>query len=264
MVPLLALRLEDGPHDRYPFAIPALRGLTRLELDCPVTFLVGENGSGKSTLLSGLACAAGAITAGRLSAADDPDLPGGRLLSERLRLEWRHRTSRGFFLRAEDFFGYVLGLKRLREDLEADLERSLRESTDLPDGERQRRAAPYRGQLGALRNYGAPLEARSHGEGYLAFFAARFVPGGLHLLDEPEAALSPMRQLALLSLLRACAEQGGQFVIATHSPLLLAYPQARIYEFSESGVNTAVYEELEAVRLTRHFLEDPGRFLRHL
>jgi len=127
---------------------------------------------------------------------------------------------------------------------------------------------PERTSLGEMRRrYGEDLDARSHGESFLTLFRARLAPRGLFLLDEPEAALSPQRQLALLALLREFVSLGAQFVVATHAPILLAYPGARLYSFDEPGdapPRAAVYEELEHVWLTRDFLADPERFLRHL
>jgi predicted ATPase len=126
-------------------------------------------------------------------------------------------------------------------------------------------AGPAAGSLAELtRRYGVDLDARSHGEGFLKLFEARLVPGGLYLLDEPEAALSPQNQLVLLALLFQMIEQNCQFIIATHSPMLLAFPGARIYNFDVEPIAEAKWEELEHVSLTRAFLDNPERFLRHL
>jgi len=114
------------------------------------------------------------------------------------------------------------------------------------------------------RRYGVDLDANSHGQAFLRLFANRFVPGGLYLLDEPEAALSPQSQLGLLAMLLDMVGEGAQFVVATHSPILLAYPGARLYGFDTAPPAPVAYEELEHVRLTRAFLEDPARYLRHL
>jgi predicted ATPase len=121
------------------------------------------------------------------------------------------------------------------------------------------------GQKRALvEKYGEDADARSHGESFLQLFQARFVPGGLYLLDEPEAPLSPQRQLALLSMLREMAAQDSQFIIATHSPLLMAFPDATILSFDRAPVREIAYDEVEHVSLTRAFLSDPERFLRRL
>jgi predicted ATPase len=112
--------------------------------------------------------------------------------------------------------------------------------------------------------YGIDLDANSHGESFLRLFRSRFVPDGLYLLDEPEAALSPRSQLALLAMMGEMVSKGSQLIVATHSPLLLAYPEARIYSFDRTPIASETFETLEHVRITRDFLEAPDRYLRHL
>jgi predicted ATPase len=269
---LLQLRCLLPPAaDAYPFTVPAVRALAGLRdglaLDAPVTCFVGENGSGKSTLLEGLAAAAGLPTVGSVDVARDPTLAPARALAKRLKLAWAKRTPRGFFLRAEDFFGFKQRLLRERAELEARLEELDVEYREQGRSDYARGLAmgPARSSLGEMtRRYGADLDARSHGESFLALFQARLVPQGLYLLDEPEAALSPQRQLALLAMLREAVAEGAQFVLATHSPLLLAYPGARLYSFDAEPPAAVAWEELEHVRLTRDFLAAPERFLRYL
>jgi predicted ATPase len=124
---------------------------------------------------------------------------------------------------------------------------------------------PARASLAAMeQKYGADLDENSHGQAFFQLFRSRFVPGGLYLLDEPETPLSPLSQLALLAMLKDMVAQDAQFVIATHSPMLLALPGARILDFDVQPIAWATYEELEHVRLTREFLADPERFLRRL
>ena len=124
---------------------------------------------------------------------------------------------------------------------------------------------PYRGQLAAIRNrYGKDLDQYSHGESFLTLFQARFVPDGLYLLDEPEAALSPMRQLTFLSALKQMVQENSQFIIATHSPIILAFPEAQILQFANGRIQAVQYSQLEHVQLTKDFLNSPDSFLRHL
>jgi len=123
----------------------------------------------------------------------------------------------------------------------------------------------YTSELGAMeRRYGEGVDARSHGESYLRFFQARFTPGGLYLLDEPEAPLSPVRQLSFLVMLQSMIEQDSQFIIATHSPILMAFPGAVILSCDGGTLRPIPYEEVEHVAITRTFLQDPRRYLRHL
>jgi len=139
------------------------------------------------------------------------------------------------------------------------------EASGAHEGEGVRRAAPFRGSADALRaRYGEDPEARSHGEQFLDFFRARLVPGGLFLLDEPEAALSPTGQLALLALGRDLVREGAQFVIATHAPILMAWPEAALLSFDGGGIEPVAFDDVPHVRLLRDFLRRPGSFLRHL
>jgi predicted ATPase len=245
--------------------VPAVRALDRLQFEAPVTLFVGENGSGKSTLLEALAIASRAVTAGSAEAADDTTLAGARTLAGALQLSWNARTHRGFYLRAEDFFGYARRVATLRAELEQGLAAVDLEYAGRPGLAHDLARTPYLRELGELeRRYGDGLDALSHGESFLRFFAARLVPRGTYFLDEPEAPLSPQRQLALLAILREMVEADCQLVIATHSPILLAMPGAVILSFDEAPIRRVDWDELEHVRLMRDFLASPDAFLRHL
>jgi len=249
----------------FPFDVPAIQALPRLELTSPVTILVGENGSGKSTLLEAVAIAARATTAGTTDAVDDDTLSGVRALAGEIRLSWQSRTHRGFFLRAEDFFGFARRIAAMRTALESDLGDVLEAYADREAFAQDLAASPFRKELAELRRrYGDGIDSRSHGEAFLAFFQDRFVPRGTYFLDEPEAPLSPSRQLAFLALLREAVAADCQVVMATHSPILLAFPGAVIWSFDTTPIAPVAYADLEHVRLTRDFLNDPGAFLRHL
>jgi len=218
--------------DGYPWTLPVARALADgLALHPRVTYLVGENGSGKSTLLEALAVAAGMNPEGGSSnfayATRDSHSPLGEAVTL-VRGARRPRTD--FFLRAESLFTAGTYLE------------------SLP------------GQPHAAYG-GRSLHEQSHGESFLAVVVHRFGPDGLYLLDEPEAALSTQNCLTLLRRIHELAQAGSQLVIATHSPIVLAYPDARIYECGAGGVEAVGYEQAEPVRLTRAFLADPGRFV---
>ena len=251
---------------RFPFCVPTIASMTSLALDAPVVCFVGENGSGKSTLLEAIAIAASLPSAGSAGRAkDDPTLVDQLWLSRALKLVWRTRNNRGLFLRAEDFFGFQQLLKRERAEFAATLERMDEEYADRTDYAKTLAMGPLKSSMADMdRRYGADPDARSHGEAFLNFFQERLVPKGLYLLDEPEAALSPQRQLTLLAMMFDLVAVGAQFIIATHSPLLLAFPNARIYSFDESPIEQIEWEQTEHVRLTRDFLANPGRYLRNL
>jgi predicted ATPase len=254
-----------GATGTFPFSVPAIASLPELVLDAPVTMLVGENGSGKSTLLEAIAIAARITTAGSIEAADDPSLAGVRELAAALRLSWTGRRHRGFYLRAEDFFGFAKRVAAMRSDLEAGLTAVNVEYAGAPELARNLARTPFLRELGELeRRYGEGLDAQSHGESFLRFFGARVVPGGLYLLDEPEAPLSPARQLAFLSLLRDMVGNDCQVILATHSPIVLAFPGAAIWSFDETPIRRVAFDDLEHVRLVRDFLAAPEAFLRHL
>src|SRR5262249_51893229 len=232
MIHLASVRYRGVPEDEdeksFPFSVPVIRNLTEIEFTCPVTFFVGENGSGKSTVLEAIAAATRSTTAGSEAVERDPTLARQRLLGKQFDLHWAHRTPQGWFLRAEDFFGFAKQTAQLREEMRrqaAETDAQYREQ-GRSDWARTLATGPTRGSAHALeRQYGGDLDARSHGEGFLAFFAGRFKKGGLYLIDEPEAALSPQSQLALLAHLFDMVGQNGQFIIATHSPILLAFPE---------------------------------------
>lgn len=228
----LEVRRQGGSADEYPFSIPAIRHLDELTFDSPVTFLIGENGSGKSTLLEGVAAACGFGAEGGsrnfLYATD----PSHSVLHEHLRLIRGHRRpSDGFFLRAESFYNVATEVDR----------------------------------LGMESAYGGlSLHAQSHGESFLALFMDRFYGGGFYLLDEPEAALSPGRQLSVLLRMHDLVRQQSQFLIATHSPILLGYPGARILQLDEDGIRRVDYEDTEHYVVTREFLNHRERMLAEL
>lgn len=252
--------------DTFPMSLPLVRNGQRLTLDAPVTVIVGENGSGKSTLLEALAYACQLPMAGSADSVDtDRTLAHVRPLGEALRLSWSRRTRRGLFLRAEDFFGYVQAQNQLKADLRRQAEELSLEDSGRSEEELRRISAPFTGSVAALEErYGGDLDARSHGESFLAFFRGRLTGEGLYVLDEPEAALSPLRQLAFLSLILEAVERGAQFIIATHAPILMACPGARLYEIRGEEFAPAQFDELEHVQIMREFLAAPEAFLRHL
>lgn len=252
--------------DDFPFDLALLRGTRELVLDRPVTVLVGENGSGKSTLLEGIALAAELPVVGSFEVAGaDPSLLPVAPLADAMKLIWSYRTRRGLFLRAEDYFGFVKSQNRMKAEMQASLERLRRENPGLPELELRRISSPYAGSLAATENrYEGDLDGRSHGESFLSLFKGRLTGKGLYLLDEPEAALSPLRQLAFLALVKDAVSRGAQFVIATHAPILMAFPEARLYEVRGEEIEAAEFDELEHVRTMRDFLEAPEIFLRHL
>ena len=256
---------KGGEADRFPFSVPVVRTLDRLAFSTPVTYFVGENGSGKSTLLEGIAAAARLPAVGSADLAGDASLGAQRELAAALTLIWNRRTSRGFFLRAEDFFGFAKRVSAMRTELLARIAELEVEYVDRSAWAKGLAMGPARSSLAELeKRYGIDLDANSHGQSFLTLFRSRFVPGGLYLLDEPEAPLSPQSQLGFMLMMQDMIAEDAQFIIATHSPILLAYPGATIYSFDEAPAAVVSYAELEHVRLTRDFLNAPERYLREL
>ncbi len=257
-------RAPAEPADRFPWSLPLLRELDTLELRAPVTFFVGENGSGKSSLLEGLAAGMGVVAVGSRDLERDDSLHGAREFARAFRFVRRRHPRVKLFLRAEDVFGFTRRIGREIAGLR-ELEEEFRDR--LPDGSigQIRATGLMAGQRRALAaRYGAEPQARSHGETFLGILQSRLAPNGLYFLDEPETPLSPSRVLSLLALLKDRVAQDCQFVVATHSPLLLALPGAEILLFEHERIQPAAYDDLEHVRLTRDFLANPQRFLRHL
>ncbi len=255
---LLRVSLKSVPPEGapYPFSVPQVRALPELDVNVGVTFFVGENGSGKSTLLEGIAAAAELYARGSSDFAEDDTLAPARRLGSALRLAWSPRSRQGFFLRAEDFFGYQKA--QARTDAREIRERFL-EGRVQPGGAISSESGRHPDEIAAAR-FVAKYDSRSHGESFMDLFS-KVRPGGLYLLDEPEAPLSPRRQIVLLKLLIRTSRAGAQFIIATHSPILLACPGARIYSFDATPIADVDYADLEHVQVMREFLGDPGRFM---
>ncbi len=258
-------RRTGGDETRFPFNVPTIRTLEALRFDAAVTFFVGENGSGKSTVLEGIAAAAHLPAIGSADPESDVTLGAQLELARALRLVWSRKTSRGFFLRAEDFFGFAKRLSTMRGEF---LERIRQLDVEYADRSPFAKAlamGPAHASLADMeRRYGVDLDANSHGQSFLRLFRSRFVPEGLYLLDEPEAPLSPQSQLGLMAMIQDMLAEGAQFIIATHSPILLAYPGATIYSFDQAPATVVPYAELDHVVLTREFLNAPERYLRAL
>lgn len=214
----------------YPFSIRAFRSGIDLHLNSRVTFFVGENGSGKSTLLEALAECCGFSPEGG-SHDHQRGLVERSEFAQALRLAWLPRITEGFFMRAESFYNF----------------------------------ATYLDQVSDLRAYGGKsLHAQSHGESFLSLFSNRFEQG-LYVLDEPEAALSPQRQLSFLKIIHDLEVPGhAQFLIASHSPILHSYPGAKLFSLDGDAVEEVAFQDTDHYRITRDFLNAPERYFRHL
>ena len=228
----VSLRADRVQPDVHPFSLPILADGLSLEFTTPVTFFVGENGAGKSSVLEAIAWSSGFGSHGGSRDHRLVEVEEGHVLGRALALSWRQRSSDGFYLRAETFHQFSSHLEASGTE---------------------------------FRRYGGrSFHERSHGEAFLALFEHRF-EHGLYLLDEPEAALSPQRQLAFLGMMHELANRrAAQFIVATHSPMLLSLPGARVLSFEDGRIDEVPYHETEHFQLTRRFLNDPAQYFRHL
>lgn len=234
---------KEVDFSQYPFSIPIIKNLTDITFNTQVTFFVGENGAGKSTLLESISCNAGFGAEGGSkninfkTAAEGTYTPAQRL-SDQLTLSWRKKPKDGYFFRAESFYNIANYIDYIQNECGGK----------------------------AYNSYGGKsLHEQSHGESFFSFFANRMGSGGFFILDEPEAALSPQRQLSLLILINElCKNSDTQFIIATHSPILLAYPNATIYSCDDNYLKRIEYRETAHYQITKQFLNNTESYLKNL
>lgn len=230
------LREKVPSFEEYPFNLEVVRNFESLEFHPKVTFIIGENGSGKSTLLEAIATAWGFNPEGGTKNFNFATRSSHSNLHEYFRLAKSFRKAKdGFFLRAESFYNVASNIDQLDEG---------------PGG------PPIKLSYG-----GKSLHHQSHGESFFSLMTHRFGGNGLYILDEPEAALSPTRQMAMLARIHQLVEQDSQFIIATHSPIILSYPQARIYELKNGYLNVCNYEDTEHYSVSKAFLNNYRKLL---
>lgn len=255
------IQVRSDRQNPWPYNVPAIKYCGNIEIDPELTFIIGDNGTGKSTLLETLGYRLqlplinGMIAGASMEAAIK--------LQPYFSVEWNLETPKGFFFRAEDFGKYVVSGEGAQNNLGAALEDMI---GNVPDSVIRQMQESQDFALAKMREiYGQRLSTFSHGEAYLKIMHDRVDGEGVYLFDEPESALSPSRLLSLIYFIKEHLQQyRSQFIIATHSPMLMAIPDARIYEVSENSMQEVELEATEHYTITRSFLNNPEMFLRHL
>lgn len=259
---LRSLSINTPRSHPFPFSVPAVRHGKNIAIDNRITIFTGDNGTGKSTLLESIAMRMNTPLIGD-HIGKRPDFNAARLLQSYLQLEQVRKPLNGFFFRAEDFGDYIYKLKQQKNSSNAFLDDMRGE---VADGVLDKMSESMHTLLHMMRNdYGENLLELSHGEAYLKIIQTKISDNGIYLLDEPEAALSPQKQLSLISfILEALKSKNSQFIVATHSPIIMGVPGALLYEISEDEIRQTAYEDTEHYRITHSFLNNPAAYLRHL
>ncbi len=232
----------DLDFTQYPFCLRLIKNLEEIKFTSQVTFFVGENGAGKSTILEAIAAKAGFGAEGgsrniSFKTSEQKTYLGTERLADHLTFSWRMKPNNGYFFKAESFYNVANYIDSLAQE----------------DG------------LAYVPYGGKSLHEQSHGESFLSFFKNRLGNDGFFLFDEPEAALSPQRQLSLLTIIHeVCKNPHSQFIIATHSPILLGYPGATIYSCDADRLMPIAYTDTQHYQITKNFLNKPDNFLKHL
>lgn len=225
--------------DVYPFNLGAIKSLTRFDFHPKITYFVGENGSGKSTLIEAIAVAYGFNPEGGSKHFSFNTRRSHSSLADHVRLSKGFKPRTGFFLRAESFFNLATDIEHRDND-------------------------PLGGPP-IINSYGGKsLHEQSHGESFMSLLTHRFSGKGLYILDEPEAALSPQRQLAALYRMHDLIKDGSQFIVATHSPVILAYPESTIFQLTASGMEKVLYEDTETYQTMKSFISNPKKMLQYM
>lgn len=246
----------------FPFSVAAVRFAKNVNLDERVTIFIGDNGTGKSTLLESIALSVQLpLIGGHIS--QQRGFEAASILKPFIEIEWKRETSKGFFFRAEDFSDFVNSVENENQRIAYDL-RSLEGEVDDSIIRQMSDSMNY-----SLRNmrkdYGENMQAFSHGEAYLKILQTRIGDKGIFLLDEPEAALSPLKQLSLIFfIIEVLKSRNTQFIISTHSPILMGIPNALIYEIQEDGMQPVDYKDTDHYRITKLFLNNPEHYLKEM
>jgi predicted ATPase len=260
---LKSFSINTEKKNPFPFNINAVQFAKDIALSDKVTIFIGDNGCGKSTLLETIALKLNLPLIGGFIKPHAAGFEAARLLHPFIEIKYKRETRKGFFFRAEDFSDFVNSVENENRKIADDL-RELKGAVDDSIIKEMSDSMNY--NLFRMRkDYGENMQAFSHGEAYLKILQTRIGDKGIYILDEPEAALSPIKQLSLIFfIVEVLKNRNTQFIISTHSPLLMGIPGAMIYEIKEDGMSRVPYEETEHYRITKTFLNNPDSYLREL
>lgn len=265
MIHLKKIFIPESETTTFPFSISTLRKGIDITFDTPITLFIGENGCGKSTLLDLIAAKTGIF---RITMPNETSRDNDRLFrnaGKHVTVEFRLAKPTGFYFSAEDFTMYIQSLEKEKTYAREELSRVRKEYAEKSVFSRMMASSPFENTLDEIRGmYEKDLLSSSHGEAYLDFFSSRMRKGQLYLLDEPETPLSVQNQLTLLALIDKAVAEDCQFLIATHSPILMGIPDASLYEFADGTLRRTEYSQVESIRLLREYLANPSRFFHHL
>jgi predicted ATPase len=250
--------INTGKKNPFPFNIAAVQFARQIQLDNRVTVFIGDNGCGKSTLLETIALYLNLpLISGYIK--NNPGFEAAMLLQPYLEIEWRRQINKGFFFRAEDFSDFINSVENERRKITDDLS-ELKGAVDDSIISKMSESMNYKLHL-MRKDYGENMQAFSHGEAYLKILQTRIGKKGIYMLDEPEAALSPLKQLSLLFFILEGLKNGNtQFIISTHSPILMGIPGAMLYEIQEDNMQQVSYQETGHYRITKTFLNNPDYY----
>ncbi|XMB85522.1 AAA family ATPase [Mycoplasmatota bacterium WC44] len=247
----------------YPFNLDILNNKT-LSIDNPVTIFIGSNGSGKTTIIESLAASINSINISSGSISDDEFMREIVDYSKKIKISYKYKTKSGFFFRAVDFITFRHGLTHMKNKLLTELAEIDEEFKNKSDYARQLARGPFLKSIYEIENtYSNDLNKLSHGESFLEFFSSRFTKKGIYILDEPETPLSPENQYTLLVMIKNMVEKGSQFIISTHSPIIMAYKNAKIFDL-DNKFNQTDYEDIDSIKFLRDFLLNKERYMHYL
>ena len=242
----------------YPFSVEAVNNMDQMEFKYPITLLCGDNGCGKTTLMEILACKTSAI---RVNAAfrESPKTDAIQKIEDTFRIYMRRPARKNFYFSGEEFIKYIEWIESTKQDAREAL-KEIEDTYEKGSYAAKLASQPHLDTLASLSGmYATSLAKQSHGEGFIDFFQNRLIRNGLYLLDEPEAALSYENQYALSIMIMDAVEDGCQFIISTHSPIIAGIPSASIYDISQGKIKSSSYEELDNIRFLKLFMKQRER-----